>query len=185
MLPIPIKERDVMPYRILVADFLRKAELYGISGPNAVRKVIFKSGSLAMILYRIMWYLEKKRLPFLSVVFYKMLSFFCHCLIGRRADFGEGFVIMHTFGIVVNSSVRGGKNITIQHGVTIGENRGKSPVLGDNVFLGAGAKVFGDIRIGSNVKVGANSTVIKDVPDGALVSGVPALVVRIEAGSPL
>jgi serine O-acetyltransferase len=170
-----------MLYLTLLSDFQRKAELYGIVGPNAVRKVLFKSGSLAMILYRIMWFLEKKRLSFISVIFYKMLSFFCHCLIGRRAEFGDGFVIMHTFGIVVNSTVRGGKNITIQHGVTIGENRGKSPVLGDDVFIGAGAKLFGDIRIGSRVKIGANSTVIKDVPDGALISGVPAIIVRIES----
>lgn len=169
-----------MLYRTLVADFLRKAELYEIAGPNAVRRVLFKSGSLAMIFYRIMWYLEKKRLPFLSIIFYKMLSFICHCLIGRKAEFGEGFVIMHTFGIVVNSAVRGGKNITLQHGVTIGENRGMSPVMGDDVFVGAGAKVFGGIKIGSRVKIGANSTVIKDVPDGALVSGVPAIVVRID-----
>lgn len=168
--------------KTLLADFRHKAKLYDHKGNNVPVSVLFKSGSLAMILYRTMWYLESKRIPILGIFFYKGLSFICHCLIGRHADFGEGFVIMHTFGIVVNSSVKGGENIIIQHGVTIGENKGKSPVLGDDVFIGAGAKIIGGIRIGSRVKIGANSTVIKDVPDGALVSGVPAVVVRIDPG---
>ena len=59
---------------------------------------------------------------------------------------------------------------------------GKNPVLEGDVFIGAGAKLIGGIRVGTNVKIGVNSAVIKDVPDGALVSGVPAVVVRIDPG---
>ena len=66
----------------------------------------------------------------------------------------------------------------IFHGVTLGGTSGKRvkrhPTLGDKVMVGAGAKILGDIHVGSNVKVGANSVVVKDVPTGAVATGIPA-----------
>jgi serine O-acetyltransferase len=100
-------------------------------------------------------------------------------VIGRGADFGPGFVILHSFGVVINSQVRGGRNVVIEHGVTIGAEKDTSPVLGDDVFIGAGAKIIGGVRIGSRVKIGANAVVTKDVPDDATVVGVPARVVKL------
>ena len=67
-----------------------------------------------------------------------------------------------------------GKNVTIMHQVTIGENvTGKdgSPTIGNNVFIGAGAKIIGDVHIGDNVKIGANAVVTKDVSDNCTVIG--------------
>jgi serine O-acetyltransferase len=70
--------------------------------------------------------------------------------------------------------VRGGSGIKIEHQVTIGAEERMSPVLGDDVFIGAGAKVVGGCRIGNHVRIGANAVVIKDVPDGNTAVGIPA-----------
>ena len=89
-------------------------------------------------------------------------------------------------GIIINDNVKIGKNCNLHHGVTIGvKNRGKNPgvpTIGANVYIGPGAKVFGGIMIGNNVAIGANAVVISDVPDNAVVVGVPAKIVSY-AGS--
>lgn len=72
-------------------------------------------------------------------------------------------------GIVISHNAVIGKNCTIFHQVTIGEGRNGAPMIGDNVFIGAGAKVIGGVRIGNNVKIGAGCVVAKDIPDGATV----------------
>jgi serine O-acetyltransferase len=94
---------------------------------------------------------------------------------------GPGFYVGHFGGIVVNGRSQIGRDCNISQGVTLGQsNRGPrkgSPVLGDRVFVGPGAKVVGAVRIGSNVAIGANAVVIHDVPDNAVVVGIPAKVV--------
>jgi serine O-acetyltransferase len=87
--------------------------------------------------------------------------------------------LIHSNGVVINTSVRGGKNVFIEHQVTIGAEKGEAPVLGDNVFIGAGAKIVGAVRIGNDVKIGANAVVTKDLPDGATAVGIPARVIKI------
>lgn len=95
-----------------------------------------------------------------------------------------GFYIGHIFGIIVNSQSIIGKNCNISQGVTLGEsNRGKNkgfPTLGDNVYIGPGAKIVGAVRIGNNVAIGANCVVTKDVPDNAVVVGVPGKVISMD-----
>jgi serine O-acetyltransferase len=112
------------------------------------------------------------------MVFNKVNVVFGGCVIGRGADFGEGFVLLHSTGTVINSGVRGGQNIFLEHQVTIGTDTGESPVLGDDVYVGAGAKILGPVRVGSRVLVGANAVVVHDVPDGSTAVGIPARVVR-------
>jgi len=94
---------------------------------------------------------------------------------------GSGFCIGHFGGIVVNDQAVIGKNCTIAHGVTLGKaNRGKNkgyPTIGDNVYIGPGAKIVGNVKIGNNVAIGANCVVTKDVPDNAVVAGVPGKVI--------
>lgn len=80
-------------------------------------------------------------------------------------------------GIVIAGGTMIGHNVTIFHQVTIGRSRGKAPVIGDNVFIGPGAKIFGGIRIGNNVKIGANCVVFEDVPDNStIVLGKPRII---------
>lgn len=84
-------------------------------------------------------------------------------------------------GIVVSHNAVIGANCTIFHQVTIGEGRGGAPVIGDNVLIGAGAKVVGGIRVGNNVKIGPGCIVMQDIPDNTVaLPGKPELIVRKE-----
>jgi serine O-acetyltransferase len=99
---------------------------------------------------------------------------------------GEGLFIGHFGTIIVNGEATIGANCNLSHGVTIGQlNRGERagcPTIGDNVFIGPGARILGRIVVGDDVAIGANSVVVDDVPDGAVVAGIPAKVVSM-AGS--
>jgi serine O-acetyltransferase len=131
-----------------------------------------------MILYRLMQWSRRRRLVPLEWLFNRMNSALCNCIIGRGADFGPGLVLIHSTGIVINGLVRGGENFHLEHLVTIGAERRQAPVLGSDVFVGAGAKIIGPIRIGDGARVGANAVVVDDVPSHATVVGIPAKVVR-------
>lgn len=95
---------------------------------------------------------------------------------------GSGLQIWHYGYIIINEATRIGKNLTIYPGVEIGHKvpGGSCPVIGDNCFIGAGAKVFGNIHIGNNVTIAPNSVVMIDVPDNAIVAGVPAKIIKFK-----
>lgn len=101
--------------------------------------------------------------------------------ISYRMNLGGGLCIGHTGGIVVNAKAVIGKNCNLSHEVTIGiVNRGDKqgcPTIGDNVYIGPGAKIIGNIRIGNGVAVGANCVVTHDIPDNAVVVGIPGKVI--------
>ncbi|MGJ8642166.1 MAG: serine acetyltransferase [Luteolibacter sp.] len=102
-------------------------------------------------------------------------------------EVGGGFYLAHALNIVVNRRCRIGKNLNLSQGVTLGiANRGTkpgTPEIGDNVYIGPGAVIFGAIRIGDNAAVGANAVVTKDVPPGAVVVGIPAKVISQEGST--
>lgn len=102
--------------------------------------------------------------------------------IGRGAIFKEPPNFPHGLnGILISPSARIGSNCKIFQQVTIAvQDDGKSPVIGDNCIIGAGAKLIGDIKIGNNVKIGANCVVVKDVPDNCTAVGVPARIINNE-----
>jgi serine O-acetyltransferase len=159
---------------LLVSDLKAKANwLYGSAERRDIVKTLLTDGTPSMILYRLMQATQHGKLGLLAMVFNK-LNVFSSCIIGRGAEFGPGFVLIHSQGVVINGSVRGGRDVKIEHQVTIGADRAQSPVLGDDIFIGAGAKILGSIRIGSHVRVGANAVVVKDVPDNVTAVGVPA-----------
>ena len=101
-----------------------------------------------------------------------------NCIISSRAFIEDKISFPHPIGIVIGKDVKVGKNVTIYQQVTLGQNNGKFPTIGDNVIIYSGAKIFGDIHIGNNVIIGANSVVNTDVPDNCIVAGVPARVIR-------
>lgn len=115
-----------------------------------------------------------------------MRSYFCKKLlikysvmISRHAVIGKNFKPVHYLGLVIGSGVVIGDNCIVCQQVTIGQNKGKYPTIGDNVVIYAGAKVIGEINIGNNVTIGANSVVTKDVADNHIVAGVPAKLIAI------
>jgi serine O-acetyltransferase len=99
-----------------------------------------------------------------------------------RHVFGPGLALAHYGSIVVNGMVRVGRNCRIHPGVVVGELDGKAPTIGDDVYLGPGAKLYGGISIGDGAAVGANAVVNRDVPPRVVVAGIPARVVS-ERGS--
>lgn len=152
---------------------------YGRENAAAILKTLLTDGTAAMVWYRAMQWAQSWRLVPLAMLFNKLNAICCQCIIGRGADFGPGFVLIHSQGVVINGQVRGGERIFVEHQVTIGAERNITPRLGNDVFIGAGAKVIGGVSIGSQVRIGANAVVVKDVPDGATVGGVPARVLRV------
>lgn len=103
-----------------------------------------------------------------------------------QIDVGPGFYISHFTGVFVNSRCRIGRNCNLSQGVTLGlANRGPRkgvPTLGDNVYIGPGAKVVGAVHIGDGVAVGANAVVTSDLPAYSVAVGIPARVIS-EQGS--
>jgi len=94
------------------------------------------------------------------------------------AQLGRRLFIDHGMGVVIGETAEVGEDVVLFHGTTLGGvsmSKGKRhPTVGDRVVIGAGAKVLGPVRVGSDVKVGANAVVVKDVPDGEVAVGVPA-----------
>jgi len=171
--------------RLVAADIRAKAEwVYGDTRRKSVVKALFTDGTFAMVVYRLMRASQRLCLVPLAMLFNKINCVLGRCVIGRNAEFGPGFVLIHSHGVVINSSVCGGRNVKLEHQVTIGAEKNVFPVLGDNVFIGAGAKIVGGVRIGNNVRIGANAVVLKDVPDNATAVGVPARIVVPDEGRP-
>ena len=113
-----------------------------------------------------------------SRVFLRFLLPDIKCYSFEGCEIGGGWVLMHGFGVVLNGGAKIGRNCTMYHGVTVGTINMKTfPVVGDNVFIGADAKILGNIHIGDNVKIGAGAIVVEDVPDHCTVVGSKANVI--------
>jgi serine O-acetyltransferase len=168
--------------RAIGEDLREKAKwCYESDALPALAKTIATDGTTAMILYRLMQSSRAHGLAPLEMVFNKLNSVFGGCIIGRGAEFGPGFVLIHSDGVVINGSVKGGSNVHIEHQVTIGAERRQSPEIGSNVFIGAGAKIVGPVKIGDGARIGANAVVLHDVPPNTTVVGIPARPVRRRA----
>jgi len=95
-----------------------------------------------------------------------------------NSSLGGGLLITHPNGIVIHPKAKIGPNCLIFQQVTIDSRDGGIPIIGDNVDIGAGAKIIGNVSIGNHVRIGANSVVLKNVPDNCTVIGIPARIVK-------
>ena len=144
--------------------------------------VLTYSGVHAVLLHRLshrLWRAEWRLTARMLAAFSKMLtSVDIHpaALIGRR------LFIDHAMGVVIGETAEIGDDVTLYHGVTLGgttwNKEKRHPTLGNNVLVGAGAKILGPITLGNNVCVGANSVVIKDVPHCCTVVGIPGRIIQ-------
>ena len=131
------------------------------------------------------YYKDKNKLLFLWHFFrYKHLGFKLKITI-YPGTIGSGFRIYHAGDFIhVGKNVRIGKNCTILPGVVFGNKTEKEDnstvTVGDNCYFGLGAKILGSVKIGNNVTIGANAVVTKDIPDNAVVGGIPAKIIKIK-----
>lgn len=95
-------------------------------------------------------------------------------------SFGKGLLIYHYGSIIVNADAKIGDYATIFPGVVIGAKSSGCPVIGNHVMIGAGAKILGGVHIGNHVTIAPNAVVVKDIPDNAIVVGIPARILKFK-----
>ena len=150
--------------------------------------VLCYPGFHAILFYRAAHWLWVRRLKLAGRFVSHLGRFFTGIEIHPGAAIGREFFIDHGMGVVIGETAEIGDRVTLYHGVTLGGttwNTGKRhPTLGDNVVVGAGAKILGPVTVGAGAAVGSNAVVVRDVPPGATVVGIPARVVDRSAPKP-
>ena len=169
---------------MLAADIREKARLnYASESRAAIIKTLATDGTLSMVLYRLMQGSREIGATPLEMFFNKLNSGLGNCVIGRGAEFGPGFVIFHSSGIVINGKVKAGDHVHLHHEVTIGDDLdGGVPTLGSHIHVGAGAKIIGGVNVADGARIGANAVVVKNVEPHTTVVGIPAREVRRRQG---
>ncbi len=144
--------------------------------------VLLYSGLHAVVAHRLAHFFWHKKLLFLARLISQLSKFFTGIEIHPGAKIGQGLFIDHGTGVVIGETAIVGNNVTLFQGVTLGgtgKEKGKRhPTLEDHIVVGAGAKVLGNIIVGSNSYIGANAVVIKDVPANSTVVGVPGRITK-------
>ncbi|MBV8074527.1 MAG: serine O-acetyltransferase [Candidatus Eremiobacteraeota bacterium] len=145
--------------------------------------VLSYPGFHAITAHRAIHAIYKAGVPFLPRFLAHVVRFATGIEIHPGALIGGGLFIDHGMGVVIGATTIIGHNVTLYQGVTLGGtslHEGKRhPTLADNVVVGVGAAVLGDIWVGENAKIGAGSVVVRDVPPGATVVGIPGRVVQV------
>ncbi|MGR9074332.1 MAG: serine O-acetyltransferase [Gammaproteobacteria bacterium] len=149
---------------------------------NLLEVLLAYPGVHAVMIYRVahrLWRAEWKLTARLLAAFARWLT---NVDIHPGATIGKRFFIDHGACVVIGETAEIGNDVTLYHGVTLGgttwNKEKRHPTLGDNVLVGAGAKILGPIMLGSNVRVGANSVVVKDVPPCCTVVGIPGRIIQ-------
>ena len=141
-------------------------------------------GLHAICFHRIANALYRSRLFLLARIVSNLGRFLTGIEIHPGAAIGKRFFIDHGMGIVIGETAEVGDDVTLFHGVTLGgtgKDKGKRhPTVGNNVTIGAGAKILGPITLGHHSKVGANAVVVKDVPEKCTAVGIPARIICSE-----
>ena len=149
---------------------------------NVAEVIILYPGFHVLVTHKIAHFLYCHKCFFLARLISQLARHLTGIEIHPGAKIGNRLFIDHGMGIVFGETTEIGDNCTIYHGVTLGgtgKDSGKRhPTLGNNVLIGAGAKVLGPVYIGDNVRVGAGSVVLKPVPENCTVVGVPGRIVK-------
>jgi serine O-acetyltransferase len=174
----------------MLEDYKADIDRYVVTqGGSWISHLLTKQGLWALAEHRFShWVRTKVHIPVVrpvlrsfGFVWHKIIEIMTGIDIPANTQVGKGFYIGHFGEIIINEDVKIGENCNISQGVTIGvggrgENSG-CPIIGDRVFIGPGAKIFGKIKIGNDVAIGANAVVTKDLPDNAVAVGIPAKII--------
>ncbi len=151
---------------------------------------LYYPGFQAVLAHRLFHYLWNLDLGILSCPLKIIIRFLAYIIriitnieIHPAATLGKNVFIDHGSGVVIGETTIIGDNVTIYQGVTLGgvsiKREKRHPTLGDNIIVGAGAKILGNINIGDYVQIGANSVVVKDVPSNSTVVGIPGRIIKM------
>ena len=188
MFPLLVLAVLYILFWIVVAILFRK-EITSVferdpAATNYLEVLLTYSGLHAIVFYRTAHVLLSMGIPFFPRWLSQLGRFFTGIEIHPGAAIGMGFFIDHGMGVVIGETAIIGDNVLLYQGVTLGgtgKERGKRhPTIGNNVVVGAGAKVLGNITIGDNSYIGSNAVVIKDVPPNSTVVGVPGRITKQE-----
>src|SRR3989344_55202 len=145
--------------------------------PSSWPIIVYRFGAFVVGL-RLRWL----RWPLYVIYFFlkRLMEILTTIELSEQAVIGGGFYIAHLGNIVIGHHTVLGCHASVHQGVTIGGGGGGGsfPVIGDRVYFGAGAKIVGPVKIGDDVVIGANAVVTRDVPDNAVVGGIPARVLN-------
>ena len=173
---------------ILISIFfyeeIRAAQSKDPAARSFLEVLLLYQGLHAFISYRIAHFFYKLRFFFLARLISQISRHITGIEIHPGAQIGKRFFIDHGIGVVIGETAIIGDDVLLYQGVTLGgtglEKGKRHPTIGNNVVIGAGAKVLGNITIGDNSYIGANAVVIKDVPPNSTVVGVPGRITRQE-----
>ena len=149
---------------------------------NILEVLLCYPGLHALISHRIAHKLNYWKIPLIPRIISNISRFFTGIEIHPAARIGRRFFIDHGMGVVIGATTIIGDDVLLYQGVTLGgtgnEHGKRHPTLGDNIVVGSGAKVLGNIEIGSNSRIGAGSVVVDSVPENSTVVGIPGRIVR-------
>ena len=149
---------------------------------NTFEVLFLYSGLHAIVLHRIAHKFWTWKMPLIPRAISQLARFLTGIEIHPGAQIGQGLFIDHGMGVVIGETSIIGNNVLLYQGVTLGgtgkETGKRHPTLGDNIVVGAGAKILGNIQIGSNSYIGANAVVLNTVPPNTTVVGVPGHVTK-------
>ena len=138
-----------------------------------LESLLFENGFQAVVLYRLAHWFKSRRIPFFGPLLCRLSILLCSVEIAPGAKIGPGLLISHGMGIVIGQWAKIGSGCTMMHQVTLGASSTDKlqtmPTVGDHVFLAAGSRLIGGIRVGDGAFIGANAVVAEDVPAGAKV----------------
>jgi len=149
---------------------------------GSLMEVLYYPGIQAILLHRIAHFFWNLKLPYIPRYLNLMSRQLTGIDIHPGAEIGGEFFIDHGTGVVIGETSEIGNNVTMYQGATLGGTGGargekRHPTVGNDVVIGAGAKILGPITVGDRVKIGANSVVTKDVPPDSTVVGVPGTII--------
>jgi len=149
---------------------------------NPLEIAALYAGLHAIMAHAIAHGLWKIKIPLLPRLISQFVRFLTGTEIHPGAQIGKGLFIDHGMGVVIGETAIVGNNVTLFQGVTLGgtgkEQGKRHPTLGNNIVVGAGAKVLGNITIGDNSYIGANAVILRDVPPNSTIVGVPGRVTK-------
>ena len=166
-------------------DFLQSVIDRDPAAKSKLSVILAYPGVKAVLLHQVAHFFSVAKFDLIGRIISQFSRFLTGIEIHPKAKIGKNLFIDHGMGVVIGETSEIGNNVTIYHGVTLGgispsidsdkqRDVKRHPTLKNNVVVGSGAQILGPVTVGENAKIGANSVVTKDVPDNAVMVGVPA-----------